>query len=180
MNLTHKQRLFVDYYLGEANGNATKAARMAGYSCPSEQGSQLLRKTSVRAAIDSMLAGAAMSAKEVLARLSEFASADIGDYVSLDADGDGWVDISKAKRAKRMRVVKKLKFTKKTFEREGLATTDQTAEIELHSPLTALDKLAQYHRLYDARPSAGGVTVSDKITVEFVDASERPNEDPTA
>jgi len=30
--LTYKQKLFVEHYLGEANGNATDAARRAGYS----------------------------------------------------------------------------------------------------------------------------------------------------
>lgn len=32
MELTEKQRRFVEAYVGEAQGNATKAARLAGYS----------------------------------------------------------------------------------------------------------------------------------------------------
>jgi phage terminase small subunit len=152
VELTSKQRLFVAYYLGEAKGNATQAARMAGYSSPQKQGSQLLAKTRIRAAIESKLAKVAMSADEVLARLSEFAAADLSDFISVTDDGEGWVDLTRTK--KRLRIVKKLKFTKRTFEREGLSTTDQTAEIELHSPLAALDKLAQYHRLYDEKPGA--------------------------
>ena len=31
MELTTKQQLFIEHYLGEAKGNATQAARMAGY-----------------------------------------------------------------------------------------------------------------------------------------------------
>jgi hypothetical protein len=181
VDLTYKQRLFVSFYLGEANGNATKAARLAGYSSPEKQGYQLLGKTRIRAAVDSALAAAAMSSDEVLARLSEFAAADLSDYVTVGDDGEGWVDLTKAKR--RLRVVKKLKFTRKTFERDGIATSDTTAEIELHSPLTALDKLAQYHGLYRDREAVGkdGVPlVPQGITVEFVDAPERPDEDPTA
>ena len=153
MELTYKQRLFVAYYLGDAKGNATQAARMAGYRWPHKVAERLVGKSGIKAAIESHLAKAAMSADEVLARLSEFAAADLSDYVSVSDDGEGWVDLTKTKR--RLRVVKKLKFTKKTFERDGIATSDTTAEIELHSPLAALDKLAQYHRLYDEKQKVG-------------------------
>ena len=53
--LTEKQRRFVEAYLGEANGNATEAARLAGYSGTDDSlavsASQLLRNTKVEAAI---------------------------------------------------------------------------------------------------------------------------------
>lgn len=127
---------------------------MAGYAWPQKVAERLVGKSGIKAAIDRKLKSVAMSSDEVLARLSEFAAADLDEFISVNDDGEGWVDLTMAKKAKRLRVVKKLKFTKKTFEREGLATTDQTAEIELHSPLVALDKLAQFHRLYDEKPSA--------------------------
>jgi len=31
-NLTTKQKLFCEFYVGAANGNATQAARLAGYA----------------------------------------------------------------------------------------------------------------------------------------------------
>lgn len=176
MELTHKQRLFVAYYLGEAKGNATQAARMAGYAWPHKVAERLVGKSGIKAAIAAKLAKAAMSADEVLARLSEFAAADLSEYITVDEDGEGWVDLTRAK--KRLRVVKKLKFTRKTFERDGIATTDTTAEIELHSPLAALDKLAQYHGLYrEVNGREGGPVVPREITVKFVDAPEQPDSD---
>lgn len=53
--LTERERRFVTFYMGEAAGNATKAARLAGYSAKTarKQGSRLLRtKGHIRAAID--------------------------------------------------------------------------------------------------------------------------------
>lgn len=49
MELTPKQKAFADYYL--ETGNATEAARRAGYKQPHVQGSQNLEKLSISAYI---------------------------------------------------------------------------------------------------------------------------------
>lgn len=51
--LTEKRRRFVDFFLGEAAGNATEAARLAGYKTPHPEGSQLLQNPTIREAIES-------------------------------------------------------------------------------------------------------------------------------
>lgn len=55
-NLTEKQRRFVEAYMGEACGNATEAARLAGYSGDddtlSSTGYENLRKPQIQKAID--------------------------------------------------------------------------------------------------------------------------------
>ena len=52
-NLNERERRFVEAYMGEAAGNGTKAAEVAGYSARNAgpQGSRLLRKANIRAAI---------------------------------------------------------------------------------------------------------------------------------
>ena len=50
-NLPPKRRAFVEAYCGAAQGNATKAARMAGYAKPNPEGSRLLANASVAEAI---------------------------------------------------------------------------------------------------------------------------------
>lgn len=59
-HLNPRERRFMDAYLGGARGNATKAARLAGYAGSTDvlkvQGSRLLTKANVRAAIDRRLA----------------------------------------------------------------------------------------------------------------------------
>lgn len=49
--LTPKRRAFVEAYTGAANGNATEAARLAGYAVPMQEGGRLLRNAEVAAAI---------------------------------------------------------------------------------------------------------------------------------
>ena len=49
--LTEKQRRFCEAFASNG-GNASAAAKEAGYSQPENQASQLLRKTTVRAALD--------------------------------------------------------------------------------------------------------------------------------
>lgn len=49
--LTVKQLKFVAAYIGEANGNASEAARIAGYRVPMQQGYENLRKPEIAAAI---------------------------------------------------------------------------------------------------------------------------------
>ena len=54
MSLNERQRSFVTAYMGEARGNATKAAEVAGYAPGSAHvtGARLLTNDKVRAAID--------------------------------------------------------------------------------------------------------------------------------
>ena len=53
-SITERERRFVEHYMGDAAGNATQAARLAGYSKKTarKQGSRLLTKGHIRAAID--------------------------------------------------------------------------------------------------------------------------------
>jgi phage terminase small subunit len=54
--LSAKQQVFIAAYIGEAKGNATAAARIAGYKQPRVQGSENLTKPAIREAIDEHLA----------------------------------------------------------------------------------------------------------------------------
>lgn len=80
-NLTLMERRFVDAYLGSARGNATQAARQAGYAGSSKvlkvQGSRLLTRANLRNAINASLRREAreeiMAADERDRLLSKFA-----------------------------------------------------------------------------------------------------------
>lgn len=158
---TAKQLLFVSYYLGDAKGNATEAARLAGYRSPEIQGRQVLSKTIVRARIDARLAEVALSANEVLARLSEIAAGSLEEFLEIDAQGRYTLSLAKAKRRGKLHLLKKLK------------PTEYGLSVEIHDPLAALDKLARYHGLlsdlsddalvarFKALMGAGGAAQSD-------------------
>jgi hypothetical protein len=78
-SLTGKQRLFVEFYVGQANSNATKAARLAGYAVPMQEGYRLLRNADIQSAIKERWKEAIMSADEALARVSAMARATLDD-----------------------------------------------------------------------------------------------------
>ena len=49
---SEKQRTFVEAFLGEAKGNGSKAARIAGYACPKQQATENLSKPYIQEAIE--------------------------------------------------------------------------------------------------------------------------------
>jgi len=77
-----QQRRFVEHYMGAARGNATEAARLAGYSEPS-YGRQLLTKSHVKQAIRALTRAETLSRAEVRRRLSQQATATLDDVVDL-------------------------------------------------------------------------------------------------
>lgn len=139
MDLTTKQQRFVDAYLGEANGNATQAARIAGYSWPDKLGPRLVGKSSIKEAISRRLAAESLSKNQVLTWLYEIASGGMSRVVEVVGE-TGWrPKLQTAQRQGRMNLIKKLK------------QTEFGAEIEVYSRLDAIDRLARYHGLYDAK-----------------------------
>lgn len=156
MELTYKQRLFVEAYLGEANGNGAEAARIAGYRDCRVAPTRLLANASIQAAISRRVASAALTANEVLARISDLASASLGDFLDIDEHGHR-VTLLKGKRRGRLHTLKKIKVKSRTFTARGDEgpTTEVETEIELHDPQAALDKLAKYHGLYARDKTAG-------------------------
>ena len=82
MALSAKRRAFVEEYL--RCWNATEAARRAGYAEPTANrtASRLLSNVDIQAHIQKRLAEIAMSADEVLMRLSEQARAAYSPYIT--------------------------------------------------------------------------------------------------
>lgn len=66
-----KRRAFVNAYIGEANGNGTKAAIIAGYSevAAAQEASRLLKVPEIAEAIDARLAKADIRTDAILKRL---------------------------------------------------------------------------------------------------------------
>lgn len=95
--LTDKESRFVTAFLGEANGNAAKAAELAGYGKTSAKvtGSRLLKKPKVQAALvslranrvsqalqaDEIVRARVMTGDEALERLTLFARVDATEFL---------------------------------------------------------------------------------------------------
>jgi hypothetical protein len=171
VELNHKERLFVSYYLAN-NGNATDAAVKAGYG--STRGSsetlglRLLGKVRIRAAIAAKVAHVAMAADEVLARMADIASASLGDF--LDVEGENYrVNLSKGKRLGRLHTLKKIKTKVRTITIKDTIETEVETDIEVKEAYPALVKLGEYHGLWD-REQVKGLTMEAVAEMESLDA----------
>lgn len=81
--LTPKQRRFADAYLGVAKGNASEAARLAGYRDAAVSGFDCKRNPAIRAYINERLNAESLSSAEVLAELTDVARAEWRDFVEI-------------------------------------------------------------------------------------------------
>ena len=151
--LNLNERLFVDFYLGKAKGNATQAAAMAGYGNPGQTGSRLVKKAHILRAIESKVSRICMSQEEVLARVSDLARTDMADFLRFSSlNGPASLDLIKAKRKQSLGGIKKLKASR--IDR-GEDDPLDVVEVELHSPIEALKLLMKYHKLIDAAKEDG-------------------------
>ncbi len=110
MRLTARQRVFVEEYL--TCWNASEAARRAGYKGkPNVVGPRLLANVSIQEVIKARVDELSMSANEVLLGLTAQARGTLGDFVVIGKDG-ARIDLEKARKAGKLRLVKRLAETK--------------------------------------------------------------------
>jgi hypothetical protein len=155
--LNYRRRLFVAYYLGESSGSAADAARKAGYKWPETQGPRLLKTSEIRAAIATRVETAAISADEVLARLTDTATADLLDFIELDRTGDWKVDLKRIKHLGLGHLIKRLRKNK-----------DGSSDIELEPRAAALVKLGDHYNLWkrEAQPQLTLVELAKSLEDE--------------
>lgn len=154
--LTPKQRAFVNFYVGEARGNATKAARLAGYAGEDEVlrsvGHENLTKLHIRQAISERTSEYAMSPEEILAEYADIArNSSVVPFV--DNETFGKPTLMLADKDGKLRP--EARFIKKVT-----VTTDSVA-VEVYDRVTALDRLAKYHGL-----------TPDKLRLEIEDVTQ--------
>lgn len=142
--LSPKQQKFADEYIICLNG--TEAARRAKYSgndaTLAATASRLLRNDKVLAYIKSNLDTYAMSAAEVLTRLTDIARGDLADALNTM----GGVDPLEAARRGKSHLIKRFK-TKTTYFGGDDGGESHEEEIEMYDSLKALEMLAKYHDL---------------------------------
>ena len=135
--LNYRQRMFVEFYLGESAGCAVDAARRACYRRPEKLGPQVVRIGRVQAAIDAGAATAGTTSSEVLARIADVATSDILDFMKIGRDGQGRVDLRRVKRLGLGHLIKRVRINK-----------DGSQHIELEPRMPALVKLGEHLRLW--------------------------------
>lgn len=167
MALSLKMRTFCLAYVGEANGNGTEAARIAGYKGDDATLSQIayenLRKPEIiafiaelRAEAEKKASGRIMTATEVKVGLTRIAEADIADVF----ESDGTFDLQKAKERNVSRLIKTLKFDK---------DTGRLVHLELHNAHTAHQDMGKVHGLFPTK-----IEITDKDADDLIDRSGVP------
>lgn len=141
--MTLKQTLFVEAYLSNG-GNATEAARAAGYKGDDDTlrsvGAQNLTKHHIQQAIKSRMGRLAsergiLSADDVLDLISRQASGSMDDFTTATERGVV-LDLAKAKKAGKFHLVKKFK------------DNDKGVEIELYDAQSAAALLGKHHGIF--------------------------------
>jgi len=148
MALTNKQRAFVEHYLGDAQWNATEAARRAGYAYPNMAGPRLLVKDSIKQHINERLRAMGAATEALMARWLQRIEADISPFV--DENGLN---------------VEALKEAGYGFLIKGVRKTKDATTIELRDPDKAEERLARHLGMFVERRELSGVG-GGKIQIE--------------
>jgi hypothetical protein len=114
--MTEKQQRWVEHYLGRANGNATEAARLAGYAGTrhtlEQVGYENLRKPEIETAVQEFRKANAMPAEELLGRLADQARGP-SQYLNTITGTDVVVDVDGLLRDGKGHLIKAAKYTDK-------------------------------------------------------------------
>jgi len=144
--MSPRVRTFIETYL--ATWNATEAARAAHYKNPGIIGARYLQEPIVKAAVEARLSELAMSANEVVLRLTQQGRASVEDFVSFtDAQGNPvapYIDLDRARREGKLHLLRRIKF-------------GPQVEIELHDSQAALTQLGRVHSLFTDKSEISGV-----------------------
>jgi len=143
MALTYKQRAFVEHYLGDAQWNATEAARMAGYKgnrvTLATVGSANLRKPQIRKHIRRRLEEMGANTEALVRRWLDRAQVDISPFVTEDG-----LDVEGLKEAGLGYLIK------------GVRKTKDATNIELRDPDVAEGRLARHLGMFVERREVSG------------------------
>lgn len=149
--LSPKRRAFVLAYCGEAGGNATEAARRAGYAAPTNQGSRLLTFADVTAAILALRAPEEETRIATIQELRElWTRIARGEITDAHVSRDGAVSSVPASLSMRLRASELLGKSLGTFlERQEITGPDRAPvvlNIRRETALRVLEMTADEER----------------------------------
>lgn len=133
-DLTLKQRKFVEAYCFVTNGNATEAARLAGYDASEESlrviGCDNLTKINIREAINEQLDSVSMLPGEILREFSDVGRAPWREFVQVQLNDEG---------------------------------ETVSARLALGDKLRALENLAKIRRMHEPPPSGANTDTFEAV-----------------
>jgi hypothetical protein len=153
--LSIRRRLFVEYITGEALGNASRSAKLAGYSDSNrhvldQTASRLLRFVEIQQAIARRLAAKLLKPEAIRARVAELAGATMANFLKVGADGKPEMDWPAAAAAGAIGQVRE--YTEEGVEGAGQPVVFKR-KFKIQDPIRALELLAKVQGLINDRPS---------------------------
>jgi hypothetical protein len=128
--LSTKQSLFLEFYLGEARGNATEAARLAGYkgdrTTLQSVGKENLHKPLIASRIEARLAEVGISTTAILHELAAVAMAPTAHFM--------------------------IQTQPEVYDEKGRKIRDAQFRLDYGAKMRALELLMRYRRMLDERP----------------------------
>jgi hypothetical protein len=117
--ITLKQKRWAEAYVGEARGNGTQAARLAGFSDDSEKylgvvGARMVGNDRVRRYVAYLLARGRGGPREVLAGIVELSTITADAFLSFDDKGNVRTDLDKARRLAALGAIKEIQCDPET------------------------------------------------------------------
>lgn len=162
--MNKRQEVFVQEYLKDFN--ATRAAKVAGYSEKTAYsiGQENLKKPEIAEAIRAEISTRAMGADEVLTRLADIARGDVADLMDITPVGFNFNLLVEDENGNKVpnpktKLIKKIKQKVTTYsarKEDGEDREIVETEVELLSPLEALQTLAKRHGLLVDRAEVSG------------------------
>jgi hypothetical protein len=142
--LNLRQYLFSEAYLGEARGNATKAARVAGYSGSDNvlatTGRELLRNPHIKSRIQARLNEVGLSTTAILHELAELATAPTSHFM--------------------------IQTREEMYDQDGKKIRDAQFRLDYGSKVRCLELLMRFHRMLDERAPVE-VTIKALVGVDI-------------
>jgi hypothetical protein len=127
--LTTKQILFTEYFLGEAAGNATRAAAMAGYKGDpvtlAAIGYENLRKPQIASRIHARVQEIVPDTNEILRQLWQVASAPMSEFMVMSRPA--------------------------TYDQEGTLIEPAHLRLDYSAKVRALELLMRYHGMFSGQ-----------------------------
>ncbi len=139
--LRPRQLAFVAAYL--RCWNASQAYRESGGKGKNANvhGARMMANDSIRAEIDRVLDERAMSAREVIDRLSEHGRGAWGEYIN----SDGSVDIARLKADGKAYLIRETEITRHTYK-DG--SVEVTGKVKFPDSQAAIIQVGRHHKLF--------------------------------
>lgn len=168
--LTVKEELFVSYYV--ACRNATKAAKLAGYSEKSAYsiGVENLSKHVIKEEIDNKInelkQEAKVDAAYIIEKLMAIAGVNMGDFISWDKDGNTTIHPSETIDKNNKYAISSIEKKTRNF---GPDISETTIQVKTHDKVRALELLGKYLKMFSDKVEVSGPDGKPLVPQSIVD-----------